>query len=136
MHQGIVTPSTTASSCNAQSIQQSSSPGNNHLDCSEVFDKIREEIRSPEFSFESLGIDLSSSITENTPELMVNTPILPISSSSTSRPKSWLLNYTVISFLMNGQLFSEYQRISNMLGLPHCSSKHWRETGLVSMSTN
>ena len=85
-------------------------------------------MHSPEFSFESLGIDLSSSITESTPDLMVNTPILPsISSSSTGRPKSWLLNYTVISFLMNGQLFSEYHRISNMLGLPHCSPKHWRE---------
>ena len=115
MHQGIATPSTTASSCDAQSTQQSSSPGHNHLHCSEVFDKIREAMHSPEFSFESLGIDLSSSITESTPELMVNTPILPsISSSSTGRPKSWLLNYTVISFLMNGQLFSEYHRISNI----------------------
>ena len=53
--------------------------------------------------------------------------VLVISGSSQGRQKCWLLNYSVISFLMNGQLFSEYDRISNMLGLPHCSDKHWRE---------
>ena len=28
---------------------------------------------------------------------------------------------------MNGQLFAEYNRVSHMLGLPHCSEKHWRD---------
>ena len=40
--------------------------------------------------------------------------------------KSWLMNYTVLSFLMNGQLFAEYHRLSNMLGLPACSEKQWQ----------
>ena len=58
-----------------------------------------------------------------------------ISGSSQGRQKCWLLNYSVISFLMNGQLVSEYDCISNMLGFPHCSDKHWHEigSGLVKM---
>ena len=43
-----------------------------------------------------------------------------------SPTKSWAMNYSVLSFLMNGQLYAEYERISNMLGLPHCSHYHWR----------
>ena len=39
--------------------------------------------------------------------------------------KSWLLNYSVLSFLMNGQLYAEFQRIGNMLGLPPCSNFRW-----------
>ena len=55
--------------------------------------------------------------------LSVATGVSPPCTSSTSRErnKSWLLNYSVLSFLMNGQLFAEYYRISNMLGLPQCS---------------
>ena len=41
------------------------------------------------------------------------------------RQKSWPLNYSALSFLMNGQLYAEYSRISSMLGLPHCSERHW-----------
>ena len=44
----------------------------------------------------------------------------------TNSRKSWLMNYTVLSFLMNGQLFAEYRRLSNMLGLPACSEKQWQ----------
>ena len=40
--------------------------------------------------------------------------------------RSWLLNYTVVSFLMNGQLFGEYNRLAHMLGLPPCSDTHWQ----------
>ena len=40
--------------------------------------------------------------------------------------KSWTTNYTVLCFVMNGQLYAEYNRISNMLGLPPCSECHWR----------
>ena len=50
---------------------------------------------------------------------------LPAISGSIGKQKSWLLNYSVISFLMNGQLIAEYNRISNMLGLPHCSDSAW-----------
>ena len=93
--------------------------------------EVRETIDTLGFKFESLGIEASSLVSGCTPELQVVSPegsTLPsISGFSTGRPKSWLLNYTVISFLMNGQLFSEYHRITNMLGLPHCSAKHWRE---------
>ena len=52
---------------------------------------------------------------------------------SQGRSKSWLLNYSVLSFLMNGQLFAEYRRIANMLGLPPCSDTHWQNiTGWLS----
>ena len=33
-----------------------------------------------------------------------------------SARKSWMLNYPVLSFMMNGQLFSEYARVTGMLG--------------------
>lgn len=47
------------------------------------------------------------------------------SSSLGGRRKSWLLSYSVLSFLTNGQLFAKYHRIANMLGLPPCSNTHW-----------
>ena len=40
--------------------------------------------------------------------------------------KSWLLNYTVISFLMNGQLYAEYTRLAHILVLPACSDSQWQ----------
>ena len=40
--------------------------------------------------------------------------------------KSWTMNYTVLCFIMNGQLYAEYKRIGGMLGLPSCSEKLWR----------
>ena len=40
--------------------------------------------------------------------------------------KSWELNYSVISFLMNGQRYADYQHIGSMLGLPGCSNKQWQ----------
>ena len=40
--------------------------------------------------------------------------------------KSWTMNYTVLCFIMNGQLYAEYKRIGGMLGLPSCSEKQWR----------
>ena len=91
----------------------------------------REAIDRLGFDFESLGVEGTSLLSMCNPEVQVSVPqgaTLPtISCSSRGRQKSWLLNYSVISFLMNGQLFSEYDRISNMLGLPHCSDKYWRE---------
>ena len=93
-----------------------------------VFAKVREAIDRLGFDFESLGVEGYSLLSMCNPEVQVSVPqgaTLPtISCSSRGRQKSWLLNY---SFLMNGQLFSEYDRISIMLGLPHCSDKYWRE---------
>ena len=40
--------------------------------------------------------------------------------------KSWTMNYTVLCFIMNGQLYAKYKRIGGMLGLPSCSEKQWR----------
>lgn len=40
--------------------------------------------------------------------------------------QSWFLNYTVLSFLMNGHLYAEYAPLQGMLGLPSCSDTHWR----------
>ena len=40
--------------------------------------------------------------------------------------KSWLMNYSAMTFMMNGQLFAEYDRISNIIGLPQCSEKQWQ----------
>ena len=47
-----------------------------------------------------------------------------ITSTPGAPKKSWTMNYTVLSFMMNGQLYSEYKRISNMVGLP-CSDSQW-----------
>ena len=94
-----------------------------------AFAKVREAIDRLGFDFESLGVEGISLLSMC--KVQVSVPqgaTLPtISCSSRGRQKSSLLNYSVISFLMNGQLFSEYDRISNMLGLPHCSDKYWRE---------
>ena len=37
---------------------------------------------------------------------------------------SWPMNYmyTVLSFMMNGHLYAEYNKLAVMLGLPHCSN--------------
>ena len=39
---------------------------------------------------------------------------------------SWLLNYTVLTFLMNGYLYAEYKALQGMLGLPSCSDSQWQ----------
>ena len=36
------------------------------------------------------------------------------------------MNYSAMTFMMNGQLFAEYGCISNMIGLPQCSEKQWQ----------
>lgn len=37
----------------------------------------------------------------------------------------WSRHYSVLSFMVNGQLYAEYKRVSGMLGLPPCSDKTW-----------
>ena len=51
--------------------------------------------------------------------------------------KSWLMNYTVLTFLMNGQLFAEYHQLSNMRVCLHVQRNSgskwlvgWRSTSL------
>ncbi len=34
-------------------------------------------------------------------------------------------NYSVLSFLINGQLYSDYEKLSGLLGLPSCSNPTW-----------
>ena len=34
---------------------------------------------------------------------------------------SWPMNYTVLSFMMNGHLYAYDNKLAGMLGLPHCS---------------
>lgn len=63
-----------------------------------------------------------SSFSACTTLLQVTVP--PSSSHPTVRSsptKSWTTNYSVLCFVMNGQLYAEYNCISNMLGLPPCS---------------
>ena len=38
---------------------------------------------------------------------------------------SWSRHYCVLSFLLNGHLFADYDRLSGMLGLPPCSHQTW-----------
>ena len=38
---------------------------------------------------------------------------------------SWPMNYTVLSFMMNGDLYAEYNKLAGMLELPHCSNQQW-----------
>ena len=44
-----------------------------------------------------------------------------------SSTKSWCRHYTVLSFLLNGHLHSEYEKLSGMLGLPSCSHTTWHK---------
>ena len=70
--------------------------------------------------------DLQRSVVQCVPELCTRVP--PGSDPPTIRSsptKSWMKNYSALSFLMNGQLFAEYVRVSNMLGIPSCSRSQW-----------
>lgn len=41
--------------------------------------------------------------------------------------KSWSRHYSALSFLMNGHLHAEYEKLSGMLGLPSCSHTTWHK---------
>ena len=45
----------------------------------------------------------------------------------TGHAPSWQLNYPVLSFLMNGQYYSEYQGIFSLMGLPVMSHTAWQK---------
>ena len=75
----------------------------------------------------SLGIAPHELVSECSIELSVSAQSLP-SIGLPHRGKSWLPNYMMLAFMMNGQLFAEYQRVVSMLGLPCCSDTHWQGT--------
>ena len=91
--------------------------------------RVSDAVQRLEFDLESFGTP--SLISECRPELHVAIPDgcspLRIVTTVPSKGKSWLLNYTALAFLMNGQLFAEYHRVAIMLGLPLCSGKHWQQ---------
>ena len=42
-------------------------------------------------------------------------------------PPSWELNYSALSFLLNGQYYSEYQRTFGLMGFPVMCEKAWQK---------
>ena len=62
----------------------------------------------------SLDLNQYSALTTSNSTRLVHTSHSP--PTIINSQKSWLMNYTVLTFLMNGQLFAEYHRLSNMLG--------------------
>ena len=72
------------------------------------------------------SFDLNTCIVNCVPELCTTVPQGHDPPTIRSSPnKCWEKNYSVLSFLMNGQLFAEYKRVANMLGLPSCSKCQW-----------
>ena len=67
--------------------------------------------------------DLSAAVTPCSTEVTITGSSAP---SIVGSRKSWLMNYTVVSFMMNVQLFAEYDRLSHMLNLPPCSDTQWQ----------
>lgn len=47
--------------------------------------------------------------------------------SRKGKQPSWELNYTVVSFLMNGQYYSDYESIIGMMGLPIMAQSRWNK---------
>ena len=75
-----------------------------------------------------LGFDCAfkSSLVQCVPDLCTRVPPGSDPTTVTSSPgKSWVKNYSALLFMMNGQLFAEYERVSNMLGIQSCSKNQW-----------
>lgn len=70
----------------------------------------------------SINISQYATLTTHSSTRLSHTGSAP---SIANSKKSWLKNYTVLSFMMNGHLFAEYDRLCNMLGLPPCCEKQW-----------
>lgn len=78
------------------------------------------------FDCNDSSFDLQRCLVQCVPELCTRVP--PGSDPPTVRSspnKSWTKNYSILSFLMNGELFAEYERVSNMLGIPSVSKNLW-----------
>ena len=93
---------------------------------SDIHAKVVQAIRCLGFDCNHNSYDLQRSVVQCTPEFHMN--VQPGSDPSTVRSSpnnSWAKNYSALSFLMNGQLFAEYERVSNTLGIPSCSKNQW-----------
>ena len=67
--------------------------------------------------------NLQGSIIECAPELHVRVPPGSEPPSIRSSPtKSWMKNYSALSFLMNRQLFAEYDRVSGSMCNHRCNA--------------
>ena len=42
------------------------------------------------------------------------------------RPKSWLPNYVLMSFLLNGEYYKDYEHVLGTLGIGHLSKTQWQ----------
>ena len=42
------------------------------------------------------------------------------------RPKSWLSNYVLLCFLLNGEYYKDYKHVLGTLGLAHFSKTQWQ----------
>lgn len=94
------------------------------LSVSAINKKVVEAIRCLGFDCNDNTFDALASLVQCSPELPIPSGSHPpIIRSSTN--KSWTKNYSALSFLMNGQLFAEYERVTNMLGIPSCSKNQW-----------
>lgn len=108
-----------------QSVSSSSPVAPTPPPTSAIMSQIMESVQHLGFKYDSLGV--TPLLTDCHAEMVVTVPSNAISPSIANRKgKSWVLNYCVLSFLMNGQLFAEYQRLGNMLGLPPCSDSQWQ----------
>ena len=93
---------------------------------SHIHAKVVQAIRCLGFDCNDNAFNLQRSLVECVPELCTRVP--PGSDPPTIRSsakKPWTKSYSALSFLMNGQLFAEYERVSNMLGIPSCSKNQW-----------
>ena len=113
--------SLTPTSASPLSAQESCSPSP-----TSVLGEVQEELDKLGYNVDVLGVCQASMIAECQVGISVEGECPMITGGHTAgRQKSWPLNYSALSFLMNGQLYAEYSQISSMLGLPHCSERHW-----------
>ena len=94
---------------------------------SELVVEIVQALQVQELNSGSLGIAPHELVSDCSIELSVSAQSLP-SIGLPHRGKSWLPNYMMLAFMMNGQLFAEYQRVVSMLGSPCCSDTLWQVT--------
>ena len=110
----------------AQSPPEPESVSQDTLSLADIESNVLQAIQSLGFDCNSNSFNLHGSIVQCTPELHAEVPPGSDPPSVRSSPtKSWMKNYSALSFLMNGQLFAEYERVTNMLGTPSCSKSQW-----------
>ena len=79
-----------------------------------IYTKVVQVVRCLGFECNDNAFNLHRSLVQCVPELCMRVP--PGSDSPTIRSspyKSWTKNYSALSFMMNGQLFAEYERVSH-----------------------